>query len=54
LKKKGSALNKGYDIKISIPKDFREVDYKSNIYEIRNFGKDYNTELNNLKQLIGR
>ena len=44
LKKKGSALNKGYDIKISIPKDFREVDYKSNIYEIRNFGKDYNID----------
>ena len=42
LRKRGSVLSKGYDIKVSIPKEFKEVDYKTNIYEIRNFGKDYN------------
>ena len=41
LKRKGSILNKGFEVKISIPKEYREVDRGFNIYEARYFGKDY-------------
>ena len=52
IKGKEKTNNPEYNIKIMVPTSFKEIDTKSNIYQYRKYGKDYDYDIDDYKYLI--